>query len=198
MSVSAIVLAAGLGTRMVGLKQLLPLDGRPLLQHAVDAAAAAGLDEVIVVLGHRAGEVASALALPPGARAVVNPRFAEGQSTSLAAGLAAASPRSGAALILLGDQPAVRPAAIRALADAHRAGGPAILRAAYRGRPGHPVLLDRSVWAEAAALRGDQGARSLIAREAGRIGLVEVGGDPPQGIDTPNDLDRHGGRGRPG
>ena len=168
-------------------KQLLPLGGQPLLQHVVDAAAAAGLSDVIIVLGHAADEVGAALVLPPGARTVLNPRHAEGQATSLATGLSAAAPGATAALVLLGDQPEVRPGAIRAVAAAHTPGGAPILRAAYGGRPGHPVLIDRALWPEAMALRGDGGARALIARHPGSLRLVEVGGAPPEDVDTPDD-----------
>jgi CTP:molybdopterin cytidylyltransferase MocA len=186
-SVVALVLAAGAGTRMGRPKQLLPLGGRPMLQHAVDAAAAGGLGELVVVLGHAAEEVAGALALPPGARTVVNDRHAEGQATSLAAGLAAMPDDAGAALVLLGDQPEVRPDAIRAVVAARRPGGPPMLRAAYRGRPGHPVLLERALWAAAAGLRGEGGGRVLAARDPGALGLVEMSGDPPEDVDTPED-----------
>jgi molybdenum cofactor cytidylyltransferase len=186
-SVVALVLAAGAGTRMGRPKQLLPLGGRPMLQHAVDAVAAGGLGELVVVLGHAAEEVAAALALPPGARVVVNDRHAEGQATSLAAGLAAMPDDARAALVLLGDQPEMRPDAIRAVAAARRPDGPPMLRAAYRGRPGHPVLLERALWPEAARLRGEGGGRVLAARDPAALGLVEVGGDPPEDVDTPED-----------
>jgi molybdenum cofactor cytidylyltransferase len=186
-SVVALVLAAGAGTRMGRPKQLLPVGGRPMLQHAVDAAAAGGLGELVLVLGHAADEVTAALALPPGARTVVNDRHAEGQATSLAAGLAAMHADAAAALVLLGDQPEVRPDAIRALVAARRPGGPPMLRAAYRGRPGHPVLLERALWPSAAALRGEGGGRVLAARDPEALGLVEVGGEPPEDIDTPED-----------
>ena len=187
MSVFALVLAAGSGSRMGSPKQLLPVGGRPMLQHAIDAVVAAGLTDLVVVLGHAAQEVAAALALPPGALAVVNPRHAEGQSTSLAAGLAQMPTGADAALVLLGDQPEVRPDAIRALAAAHAPGGAPILRASYGGRPGHPVLIDRALWPEAMELRGDGGARALVARHPGSLRLVEVGGAPPEDVDTPDD-----------
>lgn len=187
MSVVALVLAAGAGTRMGRPKQLLPVGGRPMLQHALDAAAAGGLGELVLVLGYEAGAVAAAVALPPGARTVVNDRHAEGQATSLAAGLGAMPADAAAALVLLGDQPEVRPEAIRAVVSARRPGGPPMLRAAYRGRPGHPVLLERALWADAVALRGEGGGRVLAARDPGALGLVEVGGDPPEDVDTPED-----------
>ncbi|MGE0027803.1 MAG: NTP transferase domain-containing protein [Thermoleophilia bacterium] len=190
MSVVALVLAAGAGTRMGRPKQLLPVGGRPMLQHVVDAAAAGGLGEVVVVLGHDAGAVAGAVALPPGARTVVNDRHEEGQATSLAAGLAAMPADAAAALVLLGDQPEVRPEAIRAVVAARRPDGPPMLRAAYRGRPGHPVLLERALWRQAMDLRGEGGGRVLAARDPGALGLVEVGGDPPEDVDTPGDHGR--------
>lgn len=190
MSVVALVLAAGAGVRMGRPKQLLPVGGRPMLQHAVDAAAAGGLGELVVVLGHAAGEVAAALTLPPGARTVVNDRHADGQATSLAAGLAAMPADAAAALVLLGDQPEVRPDAIRAVVAARRPGGPPMLRAAYRGRPGHPVLLERALWPAAMGLRGEGGGRVLAARDPGALALVEVGGDPPDDVDTPADHER--------
>lgn len=190
----AVVLAGGTSSRLGRPKQLLDLGGRPVLQHIVDAAREAGLDEIVVVLGHRAEEVAAALRLPPGARTVVNPGYAGGQSTSLLAGLEAAGPEIGAALVLLGDQPRVRPEAIRAVAEEYRRTGGPVAQASYRGLRGHPVLLDRRVWGELAALEGDVGARGLLARHPGWVVPVEVGGDPPEDLDTWEDYGRLGGR----
>jgi molybdenum cofactor cytidylyltransferase len=189
-SVVGIILAAGRGTRMGTPKQLLPLDGRPLLQHVVDTAAAAPFAGVVLVLGHAAEEVVAALDLPSCVEVVVNPLHATGQSSSLRAGLDHAPEGARAAAILLGDQPELRADAISALVEAHGVSDAPILRAAYRGRASHPVVLDRSVWPGVEALRGDAGARTLIAAHAGRVELVEVGGDPPEDIDTPEDLAR--------
>lgn len=189
MCVTGIVLAAGRGSRMGTPKQLVPLDGRPLLQHVVDVAAGE-LDDVILVLGHEAEAVVAALALPEGVRVVVNPDHAEGQSTSLRAGLDHVPEAARAVVVLLGDQPGVRADAVRAVVAAQATSDAPILRAAYRGRASHPVVLARSVWPAAEALRGDAGARSLITAHAGRVELVEVGGDPPEDVDTPEDLAR--------
>jgi molybdenum cofactor cytidylyltransferase len=92
-----------------------------------------------------------------------------------------------AARVLLGDQPEVRPDAFRAVVAARRPGGPPMLRAAYRGRPGHPVLLERALWPAVAGLRGEGGGRVLAARDPSALGLVEVGGEPPEDVDTPDD-----------
>lgn len=184
MRIAGLVLAAGASARMGRPKQLLCWAGRPLVQHVLDAAAAGGLEELVVVLGHAAGDIAAALAPPRGTRLVVNPDHASGQSSSLVAGLSAMDEGVHAALVLLADQPQVRADAIRALMASHGDGRP-IARCAYRGRPGHPVLLGREVWPELRALRGDEGARGILAAHPERVADVEVGGDPPPDIDTP-------------
>ena len=92
--ISALVLAAGEGTRFGGTKQLEILRGKPLVQYAVDAASAAGVGEIVVVLGHDALRVRDALDLPERSRVVVNERYADGQSTSLAAGSGRSIPRA--------------------------------------------------------------------------------------------------------
>src|SRR3989304_3969715 len=92
---SGVILAAGASTRLGQPKQLLRLEGRPLLQHVLEAAAASCLDEIVLVLGHRAQEIRAALRFPQRpVRAVINTRYAEGQSTSLGLGLQAADPRA--------------------------------------------------------------------------------------------------------
>src|SRR5262245_27587674 len=167
-------------------KQLLPYRGRPLLQHVVDVAASE-LSSTVLVLGAAADEVPAALALPAGVRVVVNADAASGQASSLRAGLAAMDPSVDAALVLLGDQPGVRADAVRAVAAA--AGGP-FVRASYGRRPGHPVRLDRAIWPEVMALDGDAGAREVLRVNPHRLVEVEIGGDPPPDVDTPEDYAR--------
>jgi molybdenum cofactor cytidylyltransferase len=191
--VSGVVLAAGASTRMGRPKQLLEIAGRPLLQHVVDAALASSLDEVIVVLGHRADEVEAALRLGGRARAVANPEFAAGQITSLRCGLAAANPAARAAAVLLGDQPTLRSEAIDEMVAAFLAAGARAARPVYPdagGRPGHPVLLAREIFHELDPLRGDQGARTLFSEQRPGVLEVSVAGQPPPDIDTPEDLTR--------
>ena len=98
--IAAIVLAAGASSRMGANKLLLPLDGRPLVAHVVETACASSADAVLVALGNAADQVAAALA-PGRYQRVDNPRFADGLSTSLQAGLDALSDEMDGALILL-------------------------------------------------------------------------------------------------
>jgi molybdenum cofactor cytidylyltransferase len=188
--ISAIVLAAGEGRRFGGTKQVERLRGKPLVQHAVDAAAEAGLDEIVVVVGHDADRVALALDLPRGARIVVNDRYAEGQATSLAAGLRALAASSDAAIVLLADQPGIEARHVRSLVDALDAAADSeILRTRFRDGPG-PALLARSVWDEAAQLTGDTGARALIDAGPDRVRWVAIDEDAPGDVDRPADLER--------
>jgi molybdenum cofactor cytidylyltransferase len=198
--VSGVILAAGASTRMGRPKQLLPVAGKPLLQHVLDAALASRLDEVIVVLGHRADEIEAALTLGGRARVIVNPEFAAGQVTSLRCGVAAAAPAARAVAILLGDQPSLRSEAIDAMLDAFVAAGAGVraARPVYPdagGRPGHPVLLAREIFCELEDLRGDQGARTLFCERRPGVVEIPVAGEPPPDVDTPEDFARIDGSG---
>jgi molybdenum cofactor cytidylyltransferase len=188
--ITGVVLAAGSSTRMGRQKLLLDLGGLPVLQYALDAAADAPLDEIVVVLGGDAKEVAAAIRLPERARAVINPAFAEGQSTSLGEGLGAADAFSEAAVMLLGDQPDIRADALTAVVEAFRREPASVVQAAYGGRPAHPTLLARPIWAKLIRGTVDEGARNWIRRHPGARRLVEVGGEPPDDIDTPEDYAR--------
>jgi molybdenum cofactor cytidylyltransferase len=202
---SGIILAAGASSRMGRPKQLLPLRGRPLLQHVLDEAIASRLDEIVLVLGYRADEIREALALPGASRvrAVVNPDWARGQSTTLRLALRRASPRAAAAAILLGDQPGVEAALIDRAARAFLEAGLPAARPVYSGAdgsrvPGHPVFLARRIWSEVEKLGGDEGARTLLAARADWLLEVPVEGEPPADIDTWEDYQRAGGTGSMG
>jgi molybdenum cofactor cytidylyltransferase len=203
---SGVILAAGASARMGRPKQLLPLGDRPLLQHVVDQAVASRLDEVVVVLGHRAREIRGAIRLPPGGavRAVVNPEGAGGRSASLRRGLHSVDPRATAAAVLLGDQPHVTGQLIDRLVEAFLTGGSPAARPVYSGpgggrTPGHPVLLARRVWPEVENLRGDRGVRDLLSSRPEWLLEVPVEGEPPADLNTWEDYERAiargGGRG---
>jgi molybdenum cofactor cytidylyltransferase len=183
--ISGIVLAAGTGSRFGGTKQLVVLDDRPLVVHAVDALREAGVDEIVVVTGHDAAAVEGVL--PPDVRAVRNAVYRDGQATSLAAGLHAVDTGSEAAVILMADQPGVIGADIESLIDAYRTEHARIVRLRYTNGPG-PSLLSREVYAEAGHLHGDVGARILIASHPDWVLEVDVDRPAPPDIDEPTDL----------
>ena len=188
---SAVVLAAGGSTRMGRPKQLLPLAGKPLLQHAIDNAAVSGLDEIVLVLGHAAEEVRAGLRLPSRVpvRVVVNDEWRAGMSTSLRAGLRAADERAGAAVVLLGDQPGVSALLIAHVTEAFLESGRRAARPVWRaaGVPGHPVVLARDAWAAMNVLRGEEGARAVLAAHPEWLHEVAIAGAPPRDIDDPDD-----------
>jgi molybdenum cofactor cytidylyltransferase len=189
--ISAVVLAAGSSTRMGRPKLLLPLAGKPIVQHVVDRALGAPVGEVVVVLGSDPEAVRAALRPDDRLRFAVNQRSLEGQSTSLRAGLDAVDPAADAAVILLGDQPGVSSSALEAVLAAGGSLPPAAaaVQACYGGTPAHPTLFLRSVWDEVVE-EGDHGARNWIRKHPDQRMLVEVGGRPPEDVDTPEDYER--------
>lgn len=191
--IGAVVLAAGRSARMGEPKQLLRVGGRAALEIVLEQVRAARVDEVVLVLGFAAEEIRRQLApeLLKGVRVAVNPRFEEGMAASLRQGLAALRADVDGALIVLADQPLVRPATMEKIAERYRAGGAEMVIPVYRGRRGNPVLLGRKVFAEAMALTGDTGCRAIFAQHAN--GIVEVDVDDAgivQDMDTREDYER--------
>ncbi len=186
----AVVLAAGRSSRMGRSKPLAELDGRTLLDRALGALRSAGVRPIVVVLGDRADEVRRGADLR-GTTVVVNPVYRDGMSTSLRAGIAAMPGDVHRVLVVLGDQPFVSPATLRALATRAEAGDGSIFRPTFRGVWGNPVLFDVRLAPELDGVEGDVGCRALFPRHASEIREVEV--DDPGilvDIDTPEELDR--------
>ena len=173
--ISGIVLAAGTGSRFGGTKQLAELDGSPLVLHAVTALRKGGVDEIVVVTGHDADLVEAVL--PAEVRAVRNPSFRDGQSTSLAAAIHALDERSEASVVLMADQPGIRGTDIRSLVETFR----------FTDGPG-PSLLSREIYADAGHLHGDSGARVLIASHPEWVEDVPIDRPVPPDVDTLEDL----------
>jgi CTP:molybdopterin cytidylyltransferase MocA len=183
--IGAIVLAAGAATRFGTSKQLVELDGLPLVEHAIRAVIASPVSRVVVVLGAGADQVIAGID-SHGADLVVCDRWDEGQSASLASGLAEL-PDCEAVVVTLGDQPRVSPEAIRRVIAAREKGIDAA-RATYGGEPGHPVLLERSLFDRMRDVTGDRGARNLLLSVPTReVPCDDLGGG--EDVDTPAQLE---------
>ena len=185
--IGAIVLAAGSSRRMGRLKQLLPVNGRPMVHHVASAVVELGLAQVIVVTGAQAGTVGKALADLP-VDIVVNESWAEGMSSSMRTGLRALRPGIQAVLLVLADQPALTADLLQLLVARYRVTGALIVAPFFRGQRGNPVLFDRALFPELLDVRGDRGGRKLVDRYSEQVEQVEV--DDPAvlvDIDSPED-----------
>jgi molybdenum cofactor cytidylyltransferase len=185
--ITGVVLAAGSSSRFGRTKQLERYHGEPLVQYPVDSLEDAGVDEIVVVVGHDAAAVREALRLPANARIVENTAHVNGQATSLIAALRSADARSDGAVVLLADQPGITAQHVRALIGAFEERTSAIVRLRFRDGPG-PALLGRDAWQAAMQLEGDVGARELIDANPGAVREVLLDEGRPPDIDTPEDL----------
>jgi molybdenum cofactor cytidylyltransferase len=171
--VSAIVLAAGMSQRMGTPKQLLRIEGKPILERTLTAVRESAISEIVLVLGFAADAVEKQVSTQ-GLKVVRNETYQQGMGTSLRAGLAAVDPESSAALIVLGDQPFVRPTTLNHLIECHRSSKAQIVIPLYMGFRGNPVLLDRAVFPEIAQLSGDVGCRAIFGNHTEGIHKLAV------------------------
>ena len=181
MTVAAVVLAAGGGTRFIAdhHKLLADLRGRPVVAWALEHAREAGLDETVVVTG--AVEVPA----EPGVTMLHNAEWQQGQATSLQVALRHADAQGHDAIVVgMGDQPGVPPDTWRAVASVVAP----IVVPTYDGQRGSPVRLARSIW-PLLPREGDEGARVLMRSQPDLVTEVACSGDPAD-IDTVEDLKR--------
>jgi molybdenum cofactor cytidylyltransferase len=175
--IPAIVLAAGRSTRMGSAKAALPLGaGETFLARIVRTFLDAGVDDVVVVLGHDAEAIAASFA-PSGlpARFVVNHDYDRGQLSSLVAGLGVIDrPGVTAALVTLVDVPLVSPATVRAVVERYRTTHAPIVRPTSGARHGHPLLIDRRLFDELRGGDPDAGAKPIIRAHASAIGDMAI------------------------
>ena len=167
-------------------KVLLPWGGRPLVRHLAEVALASRLAELLVVVGHRGDEVGAALHDLP-VRIVRNAEYADGQSTSVRAGIAAVPDSAAAVLVLLADQPLVTTGIVNALLAAFWETGAPIVAACAAGRRGNPVLFARGLFPNLLAIGGDEGARNVIAAYRDQLRCIEVDEAVFADMDTPED-----------
>lgn len=188
-AVAAVVLAAGASTRLGQPKQLAPIGGRPALAYTLDALRASSVGRIVLVLGHDADAIAAALDLTE-ITVVRNDAYAEGQSTSVLAGVKSLGDDVDAALMVVGDQPLLAPTVVDAIVRAYeQTGGPFIVPV-YGGEWGNPVLLARATWPLLDNLKGDTGARPILRKHMDMVLEVPVPGSLLDDIDTPDDYAR--------
>ena len=189
MNVAAIVLAAGASSRFGSPKALAILEGRPLLEHVLDAVRTAGIEEIVVVLGHAAQEIEDGIDWLSEHRVRnPDPRYLSG---SLQIGLAAVldiEPPVKGVVVVLGDQPRTRPEVIRALISAGRSGDrPVVIPRYTDGGGANPVLLRSDGFGLVDEASGDRGLGPLLSSDPDLVLEVAVTGSNPD-IDRPVDL----------
>ena len=159
--ISAILLAAGESRRMGSPKLLLPFKNSTILEQAVDNLLSSTVDEVIVVVGHKAEEMSKKLADRP-VKLVLNPDFHKGMSTSIVKGLGMVDENAHAIMLVLADQPLIPVETINALIGAFLHSEQGIVVPVYQGKRGHPVIFDSRYRGKLQILRGDRGGKEII------------------------------------
>ena len=158
-NVTAVVLAAGVSSRMGELKPLMTLGGTTIIEHVIRMFRAAGVEEIRVVIGFRAAEI-SAVLKPLNVHAVLNESYSEGMFSSIKVGLRSLKPNCDAFFILPTDVPLVRPGTASALLANFRPRH--ILYPVFRKRRGHPPLISTVFMRDILDYRGQGGLRSLL------------------------------------
>ncbi|MCA1816826.1 MAG: nucleotidyltransferase family protein [Acidobacteria bacterium] len=166
-------MAAGRSRRMGAFKPLLPFGAKTVIESCVDNLRAAGVSEIVVVVGHRADELRAHLS-GPGLRFALNDDGGSEMGASIARGVERVSGEAAAVLVALADHPAVTPDAIRFLLDTRETTGARAVVPTWQGRGGHPVLVDLSLRDELLRLEESRGLRGLLEAHAGEVLRVEV------------------------
>lgn len=191
--VAAIIAAAGSSSRLGQPKQLLMLNGEPLLQRAVRVACEAGATPVFVVLGAYRELIESNLDLAS-AKIVANPEWEEGIASSVRAGVAAVESEAvhpAGVLLMTCDQPRVTTEHLRRIIDGFLRSSESAVASVYAGARGIPAIFPPEAFADLSALHGDKGARGLLANAHWPVLDVPLPGGEVD-IDRPEDLDQLG------
>ena len=186
---AGIVLAAGGSTRMGTNKLLLEIGGTSVLRRAVTRTLDAGLEPVVVVLGHEVERSRETLQGLP-ADIVVTPDYRHGMNVSLATGLRALPSAVSGAVVVLADMPLVTRDMIASLVERYRGSGTRLVVSEYDGRPAPPVLYDRSLFPELLGEQGDGIGRAVVERHRAEAVVVAWPGSALQDLDLPDDYAR--------
>lgn len=188
-AVAGVVLAAGSATRMGRNKLLFELDGETLLRRVVGRASGAGLDPVIVVLGHEAERARTELA-GLSCTTVVNPDHAKGINRSLRTGIAHVPERARAAVVMLADMPFVTSRMVARLVSSYRESTAPLVISAYGDVNAPPMLYDRALFSELQQMSGEGCGRQVVRRHRHEAVSVSWPEAALRDIDVPEDYER--------
>lgn len=201
-AVAGLLLAGGSSSRMGRPKQLLPLGEASLLDHVLKQAISSDLDRVVLVLGHKAGEIRKGLKTPldhPKLTILENAEYQKGISSSLLCGLRQVEDRYEHVMVILADMPYVTSDLINRLLRRYLASGLSLGAVRTKRGRSHPVILGRRFFPDLHRLQGDVGGRELFALFPKDLCLVESGeAHHDMDIDTPEDYEairHHAARG---
>ena len=187
--IAGVVLAAGLSSRMGMNKMLLELGGQTLVRRAVNMALSAGLDPVLVVLGHESERVRAELSGVP-CTPVLNSDYARGMNTSLRAGISALPDDVRGAVVLLGDMPLVDESMVRALVTAFRRAGPKLAISTYGGVVAPPIVYGRALFPELRALEAQSCGKSVVKSHRAEAAELPWPPETLTDLDSPDDVER--------
>jgi CTP:molybdopterin cytidylyltransferase MocA len=189
--VVAVILAAGRAERMGRLKQLLPFGSKTVIETVVDMMLETSVDDIVVVLGHRADEVGSVLS-DRSVRSVVNSSYETGMFSSVLSGLEALGNDVDGMMLLLGDQPQIKGEVVDAVLDRFRKTDKGIAIPEVEGHRGHPVIIDVNRYGAAIQdLDGSEGLKPIVRGYPDDTDFVVLD-DPSilRDMDTPEDYER--------
>lgn len=188
--VAALVLAAGMSTRMGSNKLLAEIDGLPLVRRVINSVEASRARPIVVVTGHDHEAICDALAGTE-TTTVYNPAYRDGLSTSLRKGIGEIGDCD-SAIILLADMPAISSLVVDRMIAAYESKNRGfICVATYHGRRGNPVLFDRVFFPELETISGDIGAREIVRKHWPLVCEVNMDNDGPLiDLDTPEDVEQ--------
>jgi len=190
--IGAIVLAAGMSTRMGQPKVLLPwTDKHTIIEHIVEQLINSRLQHIVVVTGNHAKTVKQQMK-PMGVQTTYNRSYRSGEMlSSLKAGLRMMPDHVSAALIVLGDQPRIQPRVIYKIMMAYAEGKGDIIAPSFENRRGHPILISRRYWSELLNLPRGSSPRTVINTHQDEIYYVNVNTDSIlRDVDTPEDYNQ--------
>ena len=169
----AIILAAGESKRMGSPKMILPLGGKTIIEKVIENVLSSGIDKVLVVVGSGSDKILKITGKYP-VMHYYNADYKEGMLSSVKCGFNNLPPQFRAAIIFLGDQPAIKSGIIDSLIESYSGSGKGLVLPVFNNRRGHPLLIDNKYRAEITGLNGPEGLKELLNRHPDDIYEVKT------------------------